>query len=398
MDNVILCDISAWQYWRTPPVLRSIDIPLDLALAPAENDGLAMPKRTIMPRSNAREPERLILPRLLTDLKGLTFPVHVYAGSPTNRTASDLICVHRTPAWLPSSEVAPLGNGLSVVSPSFALCHSPIWRSKIEIARAMGEACGIFAIHHETKQTSCVLNQLLASNKLMPNKGSYQPSIPGFLDVNGNRLPLTSSNGSPLPWILSFDRNNRPTELWKRPPLTSTESLASLLSELGKQRGTLEARLALNLIQDGFASPLETQVFMLLCSSSQIGGLQLPKPYSNRMIKYDQKARSLSGSRHCFADFLWLNKQVVLEVNGMAFHADREGFILQSNRNAALKSMGFSVFDINFNQLKNLERFETVMEPLWKSLGLRRSFSEGAARSNRASFHQKVLTRSNFAS
>lgn len=31
--DAIICDISAWEYWRTPPALRDVEIPVDIARA-----------------------------------------------------------------------------------------------------------------------------------------------------------------------------------------------------------------------------------------------------------------------------------------------------------------------------------------------------------------------------
>ena len=39
--DAIICDISAWEYWRTPPALRNVEIPVDIARA-KKPDGLGL--------------------------------------------------------------------------------------------------------------------------------------------------------------------------------------------------------------------------------------------------------------------------------------------------------------------------------------------------------------------
>ena len=51
--DAIICDISAWEYWRTPPALRDVEIPVDIARA-KKPDGLGLEWLSEIPRLNIR--------------------------------------------------------------------------------------------------------------------------------------------------------------------------------------------------------------------------------------------------------------------------------------------------------------------------------------------------------
>lgn len=71
--DAIICDISAWEYWRTPPALRDVEIPIDIART-KKTDGLGLEWLSEIPRLNIRPLDASIRERLLTDLKGVTKP------------------------------------------------------------------------------------------------------------------------------------------------------------------------------------------------------------------------------------------------------------------------------------------------------------------------------------
>ncbi len=63
--DAIICDISAWEYWRTPPALRNVEIPVDIARA-KKPDGLGLEWLSEIPRLNTvsgrRESRKALTP------------------------------------------------------------------------------------------------------------------------------------------------------------------------------------------------------------------------------------------------------------------------------------------------------------------------------------------------
>ena len=139
----IICNISAWDYWRTPPVLRDVEIPLEIALCD-QPDGLGLDWPRAIPRQNARQLDLIIRERLLTDLKGVAPPVHMMLPEGI-RYSSELITAHRIPKNLPREWVVDIGGNIGILSPALLLTNSPCHADPIALALGMCEACGIYA-------------------------------------------------------------------------------------------------------------------------------------------------------------------------------------------------------------------------------------------------------------
>lgn len=370
VPHVILCDLSAWQYHRTPPAVRAIDIPVEIARSP-EPLGLAMRKHELSVRSSSRSCLSSITERLLTDLKGVSLPVHVLVDGASNRTKSEHFVFHRRPDLLPDNAIQDIGGGVGVLTPPFTLALQNQNRGLITVLRAMCEACGIYAIHQETNRTRYVLNTALSEGMLSPGKSRSSRGISAYSDENGKPSSFLGRFNNQLPWVPSFDRFNRLTNLWKRPPLTSTEEIIHAADLIAGTRGTKLSRKAASLAFNGAGSPLETQVALALCLSARYGGEGFPMPSFNRKVSFSADAQTLSKMKCAVADMLWEESHVILEVNGLAYHADRQGFVLSSNRRAALESMGYTVLEIDYEQFSKLEQFDVIVSTFSKALEVR---------------------------
>lgn len=71
----------------------------------------------------------------------------------------------------------------------------------------------------------------------------------------------------------------------------------------------------------------------------------------------------------CVGDMVWEHPRAIIEVNGFEYHADRNGFFIQSGRTAALQSMGYVVLDVNYRQIADLDQFETMLSVFSDMLG-----------------------------
>ena len=223
---VVICDISAWQYWRTPPVVREgwLDAALlDQMLSAASSD-----REILKPlRANAREAERLIRWRLLADLKGLSLPVHVMVDVRESRHASEILRVHEYPRNLPADMLVDLGNGLYVMPPELSASLSMRKTDVVTMAKRMFEACGLFSIIPSNPRIQLVLNDLLSGGVLAASS-SRGDGIYGYSDSNGRRQGFLDQEGEALPWSPTFDRTARLTDMWKRAPLTSTDAITAI--------------------------------------------------------------------------------------------------------------------------------------------------------------------------
>lgn len=390
--DVIICDISAWEYWRTPSQLSSVEISLE-ELGAILDERAPLIRALRKPRANMREVARLVAERLCGQLKGLSTPVHVMVDETAAGRSSSLVHVHRLPRHLPSGGVVSLGGGLSVLSPELTLAIHCQQRTVSQIAKMMYEACGIFSLCPSNERIEYLVRRLVQDGVLYRGCVPSNQEIYGCYNSSGVMQGFLDYEGEPLPWSPSFDRRDSITDIWRRPPLTTMERVRDVLSQLSGMRGLEEARRAAKIARDGAASPEEVKAHMLLCSGTWAGGESWGDPMLNMRVELTPEARALAHRQFCIADFLWKDRLGDLEVNGEAFHADARGFAVESGRRAALESMGYHVVDINHEQMANLELFDAMLPAMARALGFPLQERTPAFLKRRDELHRELFDR-----
>lgn len=365
----IISGISAWQYWRTPPVLRDVEIDEQSALAPAPL-GAGLDSTLICPRANAREIDREVCGRVLTDLKGVSLPLHVMVEEGSRGIRPDgLTIAHRLPKNLPAGSIVPLGGGVKVLSVEATICSLSHSLDAVQLAKVMCEACGIFTLAPQNERVDLVLRKM-RDEKLFSKDSFGQDGIYGFCDETGRPLSFTDDWGNPLPWTPRFDRRDRYTGLWKRPPLTSVEDLELYIDRCGAFGPRHAIWKALGMSANGAASPAEVLAYLLLCSGAWNGGESWGSPDLNRRVIYTRNAAKLAHGSFCIGDMLWAGQKKDLEIQSDSYHADKLGYRFYSGRTAALESMGYTVKELLYEQMADLELFDAALPSLAKDLDM----------------------------
>lgn len=382
---VILCNISALEYWRCPPIIRDAEIsPSAFKHCDERSDEFLS---LVKPRANAREAERLIAGRLFTDLKSLSLPIDVMVDDSTTRNDHRFLRLHRIPSALNRSSVMPIGGGLSVLSPEAALTLCSPSLSKFRLAQLACEFCGIYSCAPQTTRTDIVLDELLSTHELEHMAHRTHKTLPDFM------TPRSSA-----PWVPSIPKSGQPATLWRRPPFFSSDELASFLIANSRLRGSKKLASAMTLIKDGLASPLEAKVLIMMCAHRASGGYGLPFPQINEPIAMSVAASSLYSVKQVYADFLWPESKTILEVDGEAFHADEQGFLIQSGRTASLQSMGYRIHNINYQQLADFDQFIAIMDAVAFDLGILPPNKTGSFIVRADELRKSVLQRDRFVS
>lgn len=388
--DAIICDISGWEYWGTPPVARDVDISLEIATG-GQPDGLGLSWAEGSTRSNARPVEECIRRRLLTDLKGLSMPVHVMLPNSV-RYSSSLIKAHRIPKHLPKDCVVDIGGGLGVLCMDLLLAAPCRSVDGIELALAMFEACGIYAVSPENSRINHALG-ILKSNGGLDEGGTLNPrsKVCEYYDARGRRSSFLDEEGLELPWSLCVPHSGSSSNLWKRPPLTTLDAIASLARELRGTAGCRAVERALELAMDGSGSPLESKVALFLTASMRIGGEGWPKPKLNHHIDFDNAAQRLGNQSYCVADQLYAGTGGVLEVDGEEYHSKGLDFKRETGRAAALESMGYHVVAFTNDQIADLNNYDAVIERRAETLGLPLATRTAAFLERRNVLHAKIF-------
>lgn len=364
---IILYAQSAWEYYRTPPVVRRAEIPERIAYLPYP-EGAGIPRALQRLRNNAADSTRTVFAHTRFDLKGLAFPIHVLVDFSSAARSTDLIVYHRTRNLPPRDQLVALGGDLYVASPELMLLQLARIEEPLQLALKMFELCGTYASFRPTKPARFTLDQMTQAGFLEHAAGL--PGITSFYDATGRPTPLVDAHGSPLPWKPAIDRFGNLTELWRRPPLTSSERLVTFIKACGHGGAARRMDRAASWVLDGSASPLETRMALILCLDPLHGGERWPQPHLNQRIDLTLEARTLSGGTYRVADLFWPDLNVDLEINGTAYHADRHGFARASDRRAALEAMGCTVLEITYDQMRYPDKLDTMLQTFSAKTGL----------------------------
>lgn len=371
--DAIVCDLSAWQYWSTPPAIRKAILPSELAL-PSIPEHSEFPASLLVPRKNERRLDAMIRSRLLTELKAVTLPVHILTNDPKVSRITRLVHPHHMRVDLADSELYDLGGGLAVTSPEATLRHLARKHSLVFVLQKMYEACGIYALVPQTSRVKATVNLLVEEGALSRDAIGAMPSISAFYDASGTIVSHVNSEGKALDWKPAVDRSGNITDLWKRPQLVSLDSLlmhTETAAQVRRARGVARALRAARQVMEGSGSPLESKAAIMLFAARNIGSEHLTGTKLNHTVELTDEAKLLAKQDSCIADALDSQHGLIFEVNSKAFHADRDGFVEHSGRRAALENMGYTVMDITNDMLSDLEQFDAFLTSLEKKAGIR---------------------------
>lgn len=367
----IICGWSALSILRTPPALAELAISAHAACA-APPDGAGLDPALLRARKNVRPVEASIKQRLTRELKGALLPIDVMCEE-GGRKPSALLRIHRIPPTLDqSTDLIDLGAGLYMTTPAATLAYLARTLKRTPLAELICELAGLYAICPKTALARFAQSELIDKGGLLEAQQSRPDRLGGFCNKQGKRLGFLDRVGRELPWEVSIDRHGRPTDLWKRAPLVSLEELSIYASRHAGERGNATLRQALAISFEGLGSPLETKAALLMLAPRGAGGegAYWPAPLINAEIPLADGAKTIAGQNMAIADQLYEERRAIIELNGEGYHADRQGFRIASGRTAALEHMGYRVFDIDYGQVSNLEKFQLRIESIAHDMGI----------------------------
>lgn len=398
--DTILHGISALQYHRTPPLIRSLELPPP----PGGNTGAPTPE--LAPRANSPHDAKVLQANLFGALKGVALPFHLVSRG-RSRSRSPHIIWHDLELEYPATDLQRVSDDLLVTTPERTLFDLASRLTLMGLARLMFEACGIHAIVPQTSRLESACEELLERGVLRPR---MPRSIFAFLDCDGRQLYALEEQRAatriPPPWEPCFDTQETLTDLWKRPPLVSVGMLngfARAVEAAGPHRGTSRFRRAVDLVIPGSASPAETLFALLAFMPRKLGGEALPRPHLNRQIRLDEDAARALGHPLCVGDVLWDDGlggllPVCVEIDGAAFHdsggTSRGATFARRDDSAranAMRSSGFEVISATHSQMVNINRWELLMNTVAGALDMNRRAQTPAFSRQRARLRNELF-------
>ena len=356
--DIIICDISAFDFWRTPPIvrmllaaneqdqnLRSILDEQSIANLRASVANSSLCKTFLQPNTALRKPGNAakalapITPLLAANHQG---PIDIAVESHSQCHNSSIIRPRFCARPIPLDHITAIDECVSVASPQFALLQIARRASLARTIMLASELCGTFAIYQAAPPIRSAL-QTIANSRAFPQVGGWKP----FITAQGMI-----------------------TDLWSRPALATPDELMTIARDLPARRGSGRLRLAASLTTPGAASPLEVQAGMLLGLSRQYGGEGYTEFSFNKRVDLSPDARALAQRSHCYCDLYW-DDGVDVECQSAAAHNQESSFLSDSDRTAALTYMGIDVIPVTYGQLADEHRFNALSRTIAKVRGKR---------------------------
>ena len=347
MEDVI-CDISAFNYYRVPPQV--------LGLYPV------LPAAVDDPNHNKK-----LLSPLATDI--LRLPIHRLIDDRQKRTGARRYRSHLFGGELPFGSVRQTPHDFSIASPALTLFTLSRRVSRYTLLKAMYEMCGSFSIYTPPQHIASLLTK-------------------------DNERKASEAMGS-APWEQVSAHDGKPTNLWKRAPLVMPDELVSYAESLRPVNGYRNFLECARLVSGITASPFEAQLSLLLSLPRKFGGYGISCFENNQKIRLTKAARLLSGKRTCYADLLFeqgdMDKQLILEAQGATVHNNDRSALLDADRATGLQSMGYNVVMVTYEQLRDEQRFDALADLVLKELGMKRPSWNGKQLKARSELRRHIL-------
>lgn len=147
---------------------------------------------------------------------------------------------------------------------------------------------------------------------------------------------------------------HRISGFYEREPPTDKDAIGRLVEDLAGLRGLTRVRRALDLVQPGSRSPMETLVACALSFPVDMGGLGFAPPQLNHLVELDRVASSIAGTSCCYVDLAWPEAKLGVEYNGGDFHLDPAK---DRRRIEALDRMGWSIATFEARDMADFWKF-----------------------------------------
>ena len=360
--DIIICDISAFMYWRTPPLVRLLTSApedddflrnvVDVERLRAMRDELAEESLlwgsacgTRLRRAHygaAADSLRRSAPALAP---GGDAPVDVLVTSAAGRRGSALVRPRVWPQAPDAGSLARVGEGVAVVSPELALQQLAARARLMRTVLLASELCGSFSVYAPPKPVRALLQELADAG--------HVPKVMG--------------------WTPSLDAKGRVTSLWSRPALTSPARLEEQARASSVSRGRARLIEAAGLVVPGAASPFEVRAGALLGLPPEYGGEGHAGLSHNRRVRLSPRARAIARRSSCYCDLFWegdgARMPLDVECQSALSHLGESSALSDADRSAALQLMGMGVVNVTYGQIADPRRFEALAELIAEKLG-----------------------------
>lgn len=143
-------------------------------------------------------------------------------------------------------------------------------------------------------------------------------------------------------------------------PLTTPEKLQAFLARASGFKGVKQARRALRYILPASASPMETNLAMLLSLPYALGGYGFAQPQMNYRIEIPNTVKRRGSSRYFKCDLYWESANLAIEYDSDLAHAGINSTVRDALRRSILTSIDISILSVTKPQIMNSGAFNQL--------------------------------------
>lgn len=157
-------------------------------------------------------------------------------------------------------------------------------------------------------------------------------------------------------------------------PLTSPKKLADFLLRSNGFKGVVAARRAARHLIARSASPMETNIAMMLCLPYSLGGYGIPHPAMNHRIDIPESLRARGDSPFRVCDLYWEDAKFAIEYDSDLAHSGVYKTARDALRRSEIEATGIIVMSITRPQVKSAEVFDHLASLVARQTGKRLQF------------------------
>lgn len=318
------CAQTAFRYHRIPPQLLALYPPLPNTYG--DSNHLKFAKH-----------------ETVTDLLGT--PLHRLTNSDRQRANSVLYRTHVLREEAPFGSMQSTEHNFAVASPLYTLLTIAPMVTRIELLMIAYELCGSFSVFEPCKRADTILRSAYSQGIIKLGVG----------------------------WTRVRNTRGEQTNLWKREPLITIDELKSYAAETSGMYGAKKLQWVAQRLTGECASPFEVQASILLGLSRRLGGMGFAFS-NNRRIRLTNTAKEFYRHNSCYADLYIEGSRthppVDIECQGQSVHDSEEASLSDSDRIAALESMGIQVVPLTYRQISSEDNLEATGNLIARKLNI----------------------------
>lgn len=319
----LLCDISAFRYWRLPPQALALCSPLPRPEEDRQRYGLA------------RNPTAAVV---------LGLPLHTLVGTRNKRTCPASVRQRLFLGELPRESVLETEHGFLVTSPLLTAFIMSRHLTDLQLLLVLAEMCGLFTV--------CAL--------------------PAALEAELSRAIESGAIPATFGWARCPSEDGAVSNLWRRDALVLDGDLDRFCSDVCGMRYGKRFVAVSHLVPLGAASPFEVETYLLLGLPRSLGGEGFCGIELNVEVMLSTSARSIVGKSRVYIDLLLSSpngkRQVAIECQGKASHGRAGDGLRDADRMTALQAMGYDVFLLTHGQISDEDRFRAIVKAVCRLL------------------------------